>query len=176
MSQERECEDEKKEDELTKLHEFIINSGKAGSPSVSMEELHEMSYQLILEEEYRCQYAFPPKEVNLAWPHEYHAMVMAHLNGQIGKQEYMMLANSSSELNIMTLHQAQELALPIDDSRNSWMLKGILGHMMGLEGICWNVPVKIGGIKFLHNFFVTQSNLGNKDMVLGQPWLFLHST
>src|SRR5260370_37557847 len=81
MSQERECEDEKKEDELTKLHEFIINSGKAGSPSVSMEELHEMSYQLILEEEYRCQYAFPPKEVNLAWPHEYHAMVMAHLNG-----------------------------------------------------------------------------------------------
>src|SRR5260221_7281064 len=48
--------------------------------------------------------------------------------------------------------------------------------MMGLEGICWNVPMKIGGIEFSHNFFVTRSSLGNKDMVLGQPWLFSHST
>ncbi len=48
--------------------------------------------------------------------------------------------------------------------------------MMGLKGICWNVPVKIGGIEFLHNFFVTRTSLGNKDMVLGQPWLFSHST
>ena len=47
---------------------------------------------------------------------------------------------------------------------------------MGLEGICWNVLVKIGGIKFLHNFFICQTDLGNKDMVLGQPWLFSHSS
>ncbi len=67
----------------------------------------------------------------------------------------MMLVDSGSELNIMTLHQVQELALPIDDSGNSWMLKGISGHMMGLEGICWNIPVQIGGIEFSHNFFVT---------------------
>ncbi len=46
---------------------------------------------------------------------------------------------------------------------------------MTLE-ICWNVPVQIGGIKFSHNFFVTWSNLGNKDMVLGQLWLFSHLT
>src|SRR5258708_3517996 len=58
---------------------------------------------------------------------------------------------------------------------NSWTLKGISGHMMGLEGICWNVPVRIGGIEFLHNFFITRMDLGNKDMVLGQPWLFSHS-
>src|SRR5260221_12900051 len=90
-SQEQECEDEKKEDELTKLHEFIVNSGKAGLPSASMEELHEMSYQSMLEEEYRHQYTFPLKEVNLAQPHEYRAMVTAHLNGQIGEQEYMRL-------------------------------------------------------------------------------------
>ena len=121
-------------EELTKaseLHEFIVNSGKAGLPSALMEELHEMSYQSMLEEEYRCQYVFPPKEVNLVQPHEYQAMVTACLNGWIGKQEYMMLVNSGSELNIMTLHQAQELALPIDDSGNSWTLKGILGHMDG---------------------------------------------
>ena len=88
----------------------------------------------------------------------------------------MMLVDLGSELNIMTMHQAQELALPIDDLGNSWTLKGISGHTMGLEGICWNVPVKIGGIEFSHNFFVTRSHLGNKDMVLGQPWLFSHST
>src|SRR5260221_7523479 len=120
-----------------------------------MEELHEMSYQSMLEEEYRHQYTFPPKEVNLAQPHEYHAMVMARLNGWIGEQEYMVLVDSGSELNIMMLHQAQELALPIDDSGNSWTLKGISGHTMGLEGICWNVPIKIGRIEFSHNFFVT---------------------
>ncbi len=176
ISQEREYENVEELTKASELHEFVINSGKAGSPSASMEELHEMSYQSMLEEEYRCQYAFLLKEVNLVQPHEYHAMVMACLNGWIGEQEYMMLVDSGSELNIMTLHQAQGLALPIDDSGNSWTLKGILGHMMGLEGICWNVPVKIGGIEFLHNFFVTQSNLGNKDMVLGQPWLFSHST
>src|ERR1700746_2106161 len=123
MSQERECEEEENEAELTEvpeLCEFAVNSGEAGSPSALTEELHEMSYQSMLEEEYRRQYAFPPKEVNLAWPHEYRAMVTARLNRQIGEQDYMMLVNSGSELNIMTLHQAQELALPIDDSGSSW--------------------------------------------------------
>ncbi len=129
----------------------------------------------MMQEEYEHQFVPLMKEVNLACPHEYHAMVTAHLNGHIGEQDYMMLVNSGSELNIMTLHQAQELALPIDDSGNSWMLKGISGHTMGLEGICWNVPVKIGSIKFSHNFFMTRTSLGNKDMVLGQLWLFSHS-
>ena len=126
----------------------------------------------MMQEEYECQFVPPMKEVNLACLHEYCAMVTACLNGCIGEQDYMMLVDSGSELNIMMLHQVQELALPIDDSRNSWMLKGISGHTMGLEGICWNVPVKIGRIEFLHNFFVTRTSLGNKDMVLGQPWLF----
>src|SRR5258708_7301941 len=129
----------------------------------------------MMEEEFNCQFACPVGEVNLVCPHEYCTMVMACLNGHIGEQDYMMLVDLGSELNIMMLHQAQELALPINDSGNSWTLKGILGHTMGLEGICWNVPMKIGRIEFLHNFFMTQTSLGNKDMVLGQPWLFLHS-
>src|SRR5258708_35000537 len=102
-------------------------------------------------------------------------MVAAHLNGKIGEHDYIMLVDSGSELNIMTLQQAQELALPIDDSGNSWTLKGISGHTMGLEGICWNIPVRIGGIGFSHNFFVMRTDLGNKDMVLGQPWLVSQS-
>src|SRR5258707_6127193 len=130
----------------------------------------------MMQEEYHRQFALSIREVDLACPHEYDAMVTVHLNGRIGDQEYMMLVDSGLELNIMTLQQAQELALPIDDSGNSWTLKGISGHTMGLEGICWNVPVQISRIEFSHNFFVMRSNLGNKDMVLGQLWLFSHST
>src|SRR5258708_22366468 len=125
----------------------------------------------MMQEEYIHQLTYPIKEVNLARLHEYRAMVMACLNGHIGKQDYMMLVDSGSELNIMMMHQAQELALPIDDLGNSWTLKGISGHMMGLEGICWNVPVKIVGIEFSHNFFMTRTNLANKDFFLSQPSL-----
>src|SRR5260370_24436333 len=119
-----------------------------------------MGYQRMLQREYERQFAFPIREVNLARPHEYRAMVTVRLNGKIGDIDYMMLIDSGSELNIMMLQQAQDLALPIDDSGNSWTLKGISGHTMGLEGICWNVPVKIGGIEFSHNFFITHSDLG----------------
>src|SRR5260221_9982981 len=162
--------------ESSESFEFAVNSGKANSSHASTEELHKMTYQDMMQEEYIHQLTYPIKEVNLACPHEYHTMVMARLNSRIGKQDYMMLVDSGSEVNMMMMHQAQELALPIDDLGNSWMLKGISGHMMGLEGICWNVPVKIGGIEFSHNFFIMRSDLGNKDMVLGQPWLFSHST
>ncbi len=171
--------DDESEDELSdwsETFEFAVDSREASLSQALTEELHDLLYQHMMQEEYEHQFLPPTKEVNLAHPHEYHAMVTACLNGHIGEQDYMMLVDSGSELNIMTLHQAQELALPIDDSGNSWMLKGILGHTMGLKGICWNVPVKIGGIEFSHNFFVTRTSLGNKDMVLGQLWLFSHST
>src|SRR5258708_36278224 len=100
----------------------------------------------MMQEEYHRQFALSIREVDLACPHEYDAMVTVHLNGRIGDQEYMMLVALGSDLNIMTLQQAQELALPIDDSGNSWTLNGISGHTMGLDGICWNIPVKIGGL------------------------------
>ncbi len=128
-----------------------------------------------MQREYEEQFAPFILEVNLVCPHEYQAMVTACINGKIGEHEYKMLVDSGLELNIMTLSQAQELALLIDDSGNSWILKGISGHTMGLEGICWNIPVRIGGIEFSHNFFITRMDLGNKDMVLGQLWLLSHS-
>ncbi len=155
--------------------EFLVNSGEARSSNAFTEELYEMTYQTMLQWEYKEQFTHFVPEVNLVQPHEYRAMVTACLNRKIGEHDYMMLVDSGSELNIMTLQQAQELALPIDDSGNSWTLKGISGHTMGLEGICWNIPVRIGGIEFSHNFFVTRTDLGNKDMVLGQPWLFSQS-
>ncbi len=156
--------------------EFWVNSREARSLNAFTEELYKMTYQTMLQWEYEDQFAHLVPEVNLAQPHEYWAMVTAHLNGKIGEHNYMMLVDSGSELNIMTLQQAQELVLLINDSGNSWTLKGISGHTMGLEGICWNIPVRIGGIEFSHNFFVMRTDLGNKDMVLGQPWLFSQST
>jgi len=47
---------------------------------------------------------------------EYHS-----LNGKIRDIKYLMLIDSGSELNIMTLRQAQDLALPS-------MIQEILGH------------------------------------------------
>src|SRR5258708_12928931 len=155
------------------IREFDVNSSVASQSRPSTEELHDFDYQMRVQEEYEKQFTFHAREVNLARLHEYRAMVMARLSGRIGENGYMMV-DSGSELNIMTLQQAQELALPIDDSRNSWTLKGISRHTMGLEGICWNIPVQIGEIEFSHNFFLTQSHLATKDMFLGQPWLFSH--
>ncbi len=103
-------------------------------------------------------------------------MVTTQLSRKIGEHEFKMLVDSGSKLNIMMLLQAQELVIPIEDTGNSWTLRGISGHMMDLVGICWGVPVKIGGIEFTHNFFISHSELGNKDMVLGQPWLFSYAT
>ena len=148
------------------LSKFVVNSGKASSASSSTEELHAWEYQLRMQDEYERQFTYPEREVNLAArPHKYWAMVTTCLSGRIGKVDYTMLVNSGSELNIMTLQQAQELALPIDNSGNSWMLKGISGHTMGLEGICWNIPVRIRGIEFPHNFFITHLNLDRKSVV-----------
>src|SRR5260370_25384618 len=36
--------------------------------------------------------------------------------------------------------------------------------------------ITIGGIEVTHNFFITQDCLNGKDVILGQPWLFRHST
>src|ERR1700677_3432614 len=98
-------------------------------------------------------------------------MSVPRLTGQIGNRGYWMLVDSGSQSNVMTLQQAQDLALSIDISGNPWVLKGISGHLITLEGICWNVPIKIGGVLFPHNFFISRTVLGGKDIILGQPWL-----
>ena len=82
-------------------------------------------------------------------------MVTACLSRKVMENGYSMLVDLGSKMNIMTLEQAQELGLPIDDSGITWTLRGISGHTMGLEGVCWNIPIQIGGIEFSHNFFVS---------------------
>ena len=82
-------------------------------------------------------------------------MVTTCLSGKVMDLGYSMLVDSGSEMNIMTLEQVQELGLLIDDLGTTWTLRGISGHTMGLEGVCWNIPIQIGGLEFSHNFFVS---------------------
>ena len=52
-------------------------------------------------------------------------MVTACLNGKVHEKEYTMLLDSGSELNIMTLSQANELALLIDELLMNWVCLGL---------------------------------------------------
>src|SRR5258708_19284313 len=63
--------------------EFTVESGKASSSrsQASTEELHEMTYQNMMQEEFHHQFAPQLRDVDLARPHEYCAMVTARLNG-----------------------------------------------------------------------------------------------
>src|SRR5258708_31238143 len=68
---------------------FLVNSGEARSLNAFMEELYKMTYQTMLQREYKEQFTHFVPEVNLARPHEYQAMVTACLNGKIGEHDYM---------------------------------------------------------------------------------------
>jgi len=61
--------------ELSETFEFAAESREAWSSCASTEELHELSYQNMMQEDYIHQFIHPIKEVNLACPHEYCAMV-----------------------------------------------------------------------------------------------------
>ena len=63
--------------ELSKTFKFAVDSGEARSSCASTEELHKLSYQNMMQEDYIHQFIHPIKEVNLACPHEYRAMVTA---------------------------------------------------------------------------------------------------
>src|SRR5258708_40315538 len=63
--------------ELSKTFKFTVDSGEARSLHASTEELHKLSYQNMMQEDYIHQFIHPIKEVNLVCPHEYHAMVTA---------------------------------------------------------------------------------------------------
>ena len=56
--------------ELSETFEFTVDSREARSLHASTEELHKLSYQNMMQEDYICQFIHPIKEVNLACPHE----------------------------------------------------------------------------------------------------------
>src|SRR5258708_3891188 len=75
--------------DLSEPLEFEVNSSEASSLRASTEELHELTYQNMMQEEYHCQFVPSIREVDLAHPHEYRAMVTPRLTARRGSQEYM---------------------------------------------------------------------------------------
>ncbi len=70
-----------------------------------------------------------------------------------------MLIDTGSELNIMTSDHASVMELLMDPAGAAWMLQGVSGHQIALEGLCRDVPISIGGVEVNHNFFITQDKL-----------------
>ena len=103
-------------------------------------------------------------------------MVMAKIQGSILKCPCMMLIDTGSKLNIMMSDHASVMELPVDPAGAAWTLQGVSSHQIALEGLCRDVLIMIGGVEVAHNFFIMKDKLNGKDIILGQPWLFGHST
>ena len=143
------------------------------------EDEAESYYRAIREEEYSME---KRRENNLVSAHsprhstKFLAMVTARISGIIGSGLTAdMLIDNGSELNIMTMDLQEKLELPVDPSGATWVLKGVSGHTVQLVGLCRDVPIGIGGLEFNHNFFVAQGSIGDKQLILGQPWIYNHA-
>ena len=145
--------------------------------SVNTDEQAEDFYRQLLEAEHLRECGLTNHEIfTSAKRPSYLAMVKAKIQSHIFNQPCTMLIDTGSELNIMTSEQAYALQLPVDPTGALWSLRGISGHQVALEGLCRNVPVTLGGVEVPHNFFISKEGLNGKDMILGQPWLYGHSS
>ena len=157
--------------------EFVRVSSDEGYTDT--EDEAESYYRAVHEEEYSME---RQRESNLASARspghspKFLAMVTARISGVISDSLMAdMLINNGSELNIMTMDLQEKLELPVDLSGATWVLKGVSGHTVQLVGLCRNVPIGIGGLEFNHNFFVAQGSISDKQLILGQPWIYNHA-
>jgi len=148
---------------------------------VNTEDEADMYYQALCERDHLskkegpflvAEYEDHKVEVNLALIPKYLVMVTAKITATIsGRCSVEMLLDSGSELNIMAQEIQEDLRLPLDPSGTSWSLRGIARQPVNLIGLCHNVQVEIGGFLFPHNFFISKDTLGEKDIIIRQPWL-----
>jgi len=143
------------------------------------EDEAESYYRAIREEEYSMEKRRESNLVSARSPGhspKFLAMVTARITGVIGNSIMAdMLIDNGSELNIMTMDLQEKLELPVDPLGATWVLKGVSGHTVQLVGLCRNVPIGIGRLEFNHNFFVAQGSIGDKQLILGQPWIYNHA-
>ena len=102
-----------------------------------------------------------------------YAMGTGRLEARVGRVEGVPgMVDSGSELNLMSRGLLNRLGLPYDVAGSAWGIRGVNGNTETLFGICRRVPIKIGGVRFDHVFFIKKDNLGSDcDMLMGQPWL-----
>lgn len=99
------------------------------------------------------------------------AMACGVVQGMFGTEAVMYLVDSGSKLNLILKKVWDQTNLAIDPDGCGWTLKGINGMLTPLEGCIRDAPVEIGGERFDHHFFVTLTDLGQHNGILGQPWL-----
>jgi hypothetical protein len=102
---------------------------------------------------------------------QFYAMATGRFEGKLGGVSVTFMADCGSELNIVPIETWEASGLPIDNDGARWRLKGINGNPVPLKGCARNAPVEIGGHRFDHHFFVSNSGVGRQDVILGQPWL-----
>jgi Retroviral aspartyl protease len=137
------------------------------------DDLTEEYYRWQLEKEHNQ--VFNIRESDYSFHPTFLAMVTAKIQGTIMGQPSTMLIDNGSELNMMVQSTQVKLKLPMDPSGKDWVLRGVSGHQVNLVGLCHNIPIHVGGVPFPHNFFITSDNISQKDIILGQPWLFSYS-
>jgi Retroviral aspartyl protease len=149
------------------------NNYGSDDSKVDTNSLADKYYRQQLEKEYNCM--FNIRESNFSFHPTFLAMVMAKIQGTIMGQTCTMLIDNGSELNMMVQLTQAKLQLPMDPSGHNWVLRGVSSHQVNLVGLCHNVPVQVSRVPLPHNFFITSDNIGQKDIILGQPWLFSYS-
>jgi hypothetical protein len=101
----------------------------------------------------------------------YFAMSTGSITIHIGDIELTVMIDTGSELNLASRSVPSRCHIPVDFEGMKWALKGIHGGPEQLRGCATDVPMKIGGHNFSHRIFVSHQELGQHDLILGQPFL-----
>jgi hypothetical protein len=101
----------------------------------------------------------------------YFAMSTGSLTISIGDTELTAMIDSGSELNLAGKSVPARCGLAVDFEGMKWALKGIHGGPEQLRGCATDAPIKIGGRDFPHHLFISHQELGQHDLILGQPFL-----
>ncbi|KAJ7722484.1 hypothetical protein DFH07DRAFT_971908 [Mycena maculata] len=102
---------------------------------------------------------------------QYFAMTTGTLTISIGAVEFTAMIDTGSELNLAGRSVPTRASLPIDFEGMKWSLKGIHGSPEQLQGCSTDIPMGIGRHDFRHHLFISHQELGNHDIILGQPFL-----
>ncbi|KAJ7182565.1 hypothetical protein C8R43DRAFT_869195 [Mycena crocata] len=101
----------------------------------------------------------------------YFAMSTGSITLHIGDVELSAMIDTGSELNLASRSVPTRCHVAVDFEGMKWALKGIHGGPEQLRGCATDVSMKIGGHSFPHHLFISHQELGQHDIILGQPFL-----
>ena len=90
------------------------------------------------------------------------------IKGTIGPKEVIILVDSGTTHNFLSLDLVQQLALPLATTTSYGVMMGTGISMKG-KGICRGGCILMQGLIVVKDFLPLE--LGNTDVILGMPWL-----